>query len=264
MSVRYYIGYGLVLLSRASRALLLKAFRIASLPEKFSVIVWTSREIDRFSMADWDSRSAVDHYSRLDKWLDDTEKNLVAKYFWKHACVLNVACGAGREALLLTKQGMNVTATDWGSHMVSEGRRRALEAGLSIRFAVADMFNLPFGKEVFDCMLLTNIAYSYLFPRNRRIRFLRQAHCVLKSGGVFIISFALIHGDTVPAGALEPLFRTLRLWPPFNREYETGDLLAGTFSHTFRPEQLREEFEEAQFVIKDQVWDQGYAVLVKL
>ena len=56
----------------------------------------------------------------------------------------------------------------------------------------------------------------------------------------------------------------LRKYPPFNREYEPNDSIVGGFLHSFQPAALKSEFEEAQFDIKEWLWDTGYAVLVKL
>jgi hypothetical protein len=94
---------------------------------------------------------------------------------------------------------------------------------------------------------------------------LRQTHSILNPGGIFILSFAPAGGNArIPAGPSEWLFRRLRRWPPFNREYEPGDRFAGTtFTHFFRSEELAHEFQEAQFLIKEWLWDDGYAVLVK-
>jgi SAM-dependent methyltransferase len=151
--------------------------------------------------------------------------------------------------------------------MIAEARRRAQEANLPVRFAVADlMYDLPYPGKTFDYLLLTNIAYSYIFPKWRRVRFLGQAHSVLKPGGIFIISFARASGDPrIPAGPLEWLFMRLRRWPPFNQEYEPGDRFAGdrNFTHFFRSDELAQEFQEAQFHVKECLWENGYAVLVK-
>ena len=150
--------------------------------------------------------------------------------------------------------------------MIEEAKRRAREANLSVRFAVANLFDLPYSEKAFDYLLLTNIGYSYLFPRRRRVRFLRQAHAVLKPGGIFIISFTTASDDPrIPVGLSEWLFMRLRRWSPFNREYEPGDRFAGTtFTHYFRSEELAQEFQEAQFLVKEWLWEEGYAVLVKL
>jgi SAM-dependent methyltransferase len=168
--------------------------------------------------------------------------------------------------LLLAKRGLRVMACDWSPLMIAEARRRAQAAHLSVRFAVADLYDLPYPENAFDYLLLTNFSYSCLFPKWRRVRFLRQAHSVLKAGGIFILSFTPASGDPrIPAGLSEWLFMRLRRWAPFNREYEPGDRFVGaTFTHFFRSEELAQEFQEARFLVKDWLWDEGYAVLVKL
>ena len=171
----------------------------------------------------------------MDGWLGVTEKTLVETYFRNGGALLNVACGAGREALLLARRGLRVTACDWSPRMIAEARRRAQDLNLPVRFAGADMFDLPYPEQEFDYLLLTNIAYSYLFPRRRRLRFLRQAYSMLKPGGVFIISFAgAVNEQDDLKRFLQWLFVRLRRYAPFNKDYEPGDYLeAGTFIHLF-------------------------------
>jgi len=265
MSFRYFAGYSLLFLARLLGKGLAQMRRVISLPQQFALIIWTPSEIDRYSRDDWNGWPTVQIFVRAEHWLDAMEQALVERYFSKNGELLNLACGAGREALLLAKRGLRVTACDWSPRMVAEARRRAQEAELPIRLALADMYHLPYHDEAFDYMLLTNIVYSYVFPRWRRVRFLRQAHAVLKPGGVFIISFVPARGNPrIPAGPSEWLFMRLRRWAPFNREYEPGDRLEGTFVHYFRSEELAQEFQEAQFLVKEWLWDQRYAVLVKL
>ena len=266
MSLRYFAGYSLLFLAHLLRKVFEQVWRVASLTEQFALIICTPSEIARYSRDVWNSWLFVRSYSSQGNWLSATEQGLIERYFSKNVALLNVACGAGREALLLARRGLRVTACDWSPRMVVEARRRAQEAHLPVRFAVADlMYDLPFREQAFDCLLLTDLAYSCIFPRRRRVRFLRQAHAVLKPGGIFIISFSPARGNTrIPAGPSEWLFMRLRRWPPFNRAYEPGDRFADTFIHFFRSEELSQEFQEARFIIKDWLWDQGYAVLVKL
>jgi len=266
ISLRYYVGRSLVALSRLLRRVLDQIRRVVALPEQFALIIWTSSEIDRFARAGWNSCPVVRHYSRRDDWLDAAEKTLVESYCMKDGELLNVACGAGREALMLARRRLRVTACDWSPRMIAEARRRAQEANLPVRFAVADLtHDLPYPEKAFDYLFLTNIAYSYIFPRWRRVRFLRQAHSLLKPDGVFIISFATASGEPrIPAGLLEWLFMRLRRWASFNREYEPGDRFAGDgFVHIFRFEELAQEFQEARFLVKEWLWEQCYAVLTK-
>lgn len=264
VSLRYTLGYSLVVLSRLLRTIFEQIRRVVALPEQCALIVWTPSEIARSSRAVWDSASYVRGYARLDQWLDAREHALVGQYFSQKGTVLNVACGAGREVLLLAGRGMNVTACDWSPRMVAEARRRAEEANVSVRLAVADLMEgLPYREKTFDYVFLSG--YGYLFPRSRRIGFLRQTHGVLKFGGVFIVGFPPAKASRLPAGPSEWLFMRLRRWSPFNKEYEPGDrLVAGTFVHFFRPRELADEAQEAGFLIKEELWDEGYAVLVKL
>jgi SAM-dependent methyltransferase len=266
MSLRYIAGYSLVFLAPLTRKVFELMGRVVSLPGQFALIIWTPKEIDRYSRADWNSRPVVRTYANLDDWIGTVEQLLVERYFTNKGELLNVACGAGREALLLARRGLRVTACDWSPRMIAEAHRRAREANLPVRFAVADLYDLPYPEHAFDYLLLTGIAYSHLFPRHRRIRFLRQAHAVLKPGGIFIISFAPAKGDSrVPAGPLEWLFMRLRRWPLFNRDYEPGDRFAGTiFTHHFRSQELAQEFQEARFLVKEWLWEDCYAVVVTL
>ena len=101
-------------------------------------------------------------------------------------------------------------------------------------------------------------------PRRRRIRFLKQAYSILRPGGVFIISFARVWNDRSAAERfLQRLCVRLHQYAPFNKDYEPGDDVLGSFIHFFQPEELKQEFDEAKFIITAWLWDQGYAVLTK-
>ena len=149
--------------------------------------------------------------------------------------------------------------------MIAEAQRRAQEANLHVRFAVADLlYDLPYPEKAFDYLFLTNGAYSLVFPRRRRIRFLKQAYSILRPGGVFIISFARVWNDRSAAERfLQRLCVRLHQYAPFNKDYEPGDDVLGSFIHFFQPEELKQEFDEAKFIITAWLWDQGYAVLTK-
>src|SRR5712691_9343149 len=156
MSLRYFAGYSLLFLARLLRKVPEQMWRVVSLPEQFAVIVWTPSDIDRYSRDDWNSWPSVRGYARMGHWLNATEQALVETYFTKDGELLNMACGAGREALLLARRGMRVTACDWSPRMIAEARRRSREANLPVRFAVADLFDLPYPEHAFDYLLLTN------------------------------------------------------------------------------------------------------------
>jgi demethylmenaquinone methyltransferase / 2-methoxy-6-polyprenyl-1,4-benzoquinol methylase len=71
--------------------------------------------------------------------------------------VLDLAGGTGDLSLLLNKgvgENGSVTLTDINEAMLGEGRKRLLNAGLSIPVAVADAENLPFPSRHFDCVTI--------------------------------------------------------------------------------------------------------------
>ena len=264
MSLRYSAGCRLLALTRLLKRLLRPLVHLASLPQKLALIIWTPAEIDRHSREGWDSRNEIEIYAELEEWLDRQERILVEKYLTGQGEVLNLACGAGREALLLGRRGLRVTGCDWSPRMIAAAQSRAQDSNLPVCFEVADLYDLQYPEETFDYALLTNIAYSYFFPRRRRIHLLKQTHSCLKSGGLFIISFA--RGPSSSAGRrgfVQWLLSKLASRAPFNREYEPGDRLVGTFIHWFEPEALRGEFEEARFSVREWWWEEGYAVLAK-
>lgn len=68
---------------------------------------------------------------------------------------IELGCGTGINAVWLAQQGFEVTAVDISPRAIEKARRRAVEAGVKIRFAVADVLDL---KEVSD-------TYAFFFDR---------------------------------------------------------------------------------------------------
>src|SRR5712692_8471585 len=243
MSLRYIAGYSFLFLTRLLAKIFEQMWRVASLPEQFALVIWTTREIERCSRTDWNSWPSVRTYANADDWNSAMELTLVERYFKNKGELLNLACGAGREALLLARRGLRVTACDWSPRMIAEAQRRAREANVPVRFEVTDLlYDLPYPEKAFDYLFLTNIAYSYVFPRRRRIRLLKQAYSILRPGGVFIISFARASGDSLFEGLLQRLLMTLSRFALLNGDYEPGDVFSDTFVHFFQPDELRQEF----------------------
>ena len=56
---------------------------------------------------------------------------------------LELGCGTGANAVWLAQQSFDVTAVDLSTLAVERARRRADEAGVSVRFLVADVLNPP-------------------------------------------------------------------------------------------------------------------------
>src|SRR5438309_11477421 len=92
-----------------------------------------------------------------DDWLGTWELTLVERYFTNKGELLNLACGAGREALLLARRGLRVTACDWSLRMIAEAQRRAREANLPIRFEVSDRSEPRYAANAIDKLLAMKI-----------------------------------------------------------------------------------------------------------
>jgi SAM-dependent methyltransferase len=80
---------------------------------------------------------------------------------------IDLACGAGRNALFLAEQGWHVTAMDGSRTAIEIVRQRAAARGLELTTDVADLtapgFELP--RDAFDLVLIAYYLQSDLFPK---------------------------------------------------------------------------------------------------
>jgi SAM-dependent methyltransferase len=67
--------------------------------------------------------------------------------------VLDVASGTGNAAIPAALRGAEVTASDLTPELLDAGRRRALAAGASLDWVVADAEELPFDEASFDVVM---------------------------------------------------------------------------------------------------------------
>jgi SAM-dependent methyltransferase len=65
--------------------------------------------------------------------------------------VLDVAAGTGNFALLAAEEGAGVVAADLTPVLIERGKQRTAEAGCEIEWFEADVEDLPFEDERFDC-----------------------------------------------------------------------------------------------------------------
>jgi SAM-dependent methyltransferase len=63
--------------------------------------------------------------------------------------VIELGCGSGINAVWLAQQGFNVTGVDLTPLAIERARRRAADAGMSVRFVLGDVLNLPAEKDPF-------------------------------------------------------------------------------------------------------------------
>jgi tellurite methyltransferase len=113
---------------------------------------------------------------------------------------LDVACGAGRNALYLAQHGFTVTALDVSSVALDRGRRAADERGVTVEWLLADLDDdparvLPDGP--FDLVVWVRYVHRTLMP-----------HLVarLGPGGALVCEQHLVT-DEPTAGPTSPEFR---------------------------------------------------------
>lgn len=70
-----------------------------------------------------------------------------------HGEVLDIGCGPGDNAVYLAQQGHSVTALDISPTALSTAERRARDAGVDVRFAVADATKLDGYTDAFDTVI---------------------------------------------------------------------------------------------------------------
>jgi ubiquinone/menaquinone biosynthesis C-methylase UbiE len=121
-------------------------------------------------------------------WANDKQTKKEAKTIAKLLKVkrgdtlLDVACGYGRHALILTeKHGLKVTGTDISSGSITAAKRLAREKGLDIKYEVRHAIDLPWSNQFDHAMIAFNTLS--LFDPQEAPKILQGVNRSLKTGG---------------------------------------------------------------------------------
>jgi SAM-dependent methyltransferase len=99
--------------------------------------------------------------------------------------ILEVACGTGSHAGILSSHGYSVVATDWSAAMLAEARRKFP----NVDFQRQDMRNLDLGKRRFDAAVCLFDSIGYAQSNDQILNVLSGIHRHLKPGGLFVFEF---------------------------------------------------------------------------
>ncbi|MFC7370353.1 class I SAM-dependent methyltransferase [Fictibacillus iocasae] len=100
--------------------------------------------------------------------------------------VLDLGCGAGRNALYLAAQGFEVDAVDLSGTSLEWARERAEKCNLSINFLHANIFNMELKDAAYD-VIYDSGCFHHIAP-HRRISYKELLDKGLKTGGHFGIT----------------------------------------------------------------------------
>jgi cyclopropane fatty-acyl-phospholipid synthase-like methyltransferase len=110
--------------------------------------------------------------------------------------VLDIACGAGRHAVLLAELGYKVTSLDISAQLLSEARRFAQEREVSVDWRQGDMRTLAFDEE-YDAALCFGNSFGYL-SRTDTKQFLKRLSAGLRDGARFVIESGAVAESILP------------------------------------------------------------------
>jgi len=96
---------------------------------------------------------------------------------------LDVGCGTGFLALQLAARGHRVTGVDFAPAMIALARRKAAEAGATIRLEEADAEQLPYAPKSFDLVISRHLLWTLPHPEAAIDEWIR----VLRSGSRLVI-----------------------------------------------------------------------------
>ena len=101
--------------------------------------------------------------------------------------LLDVGCGAGREAVGFARAGLSVVGIDLAPAMIALARERARAAGVTIELAVAEPLTMPASAGPFDAVYFSPGIYAHIPGRDRRVRTLRRLRELLAPGGIIVV-----------------------------------------------------------------------------
>lgn len=115
--------------------------------------------------------------------------------------VLDIGCGAGRNAVWLAGRGAHVDAVDLSEEALGWARETARAAGVEVSFLRGDVFGLDLPDGGYD--LVYDSGCFHHLPPHRRVSYLDLLDRVLRPGGAFALTcFTGDMGCTVPDGEL--------------------------------------------------------------
>ncbi|HZP39383.1 MAG TPA: class I SAM-dependent methyltransferase [Methylomirabilota bacterium] len=141
---------------------------------------------------------------------------------------LDLACGAGRNAVWLARRGWRVTAVDFSDVALRAAREQAAAASVSVEWLEEDVVRWTPPRQSFD---LVCVLYLQLPAAERRVALARAAAAVRPGGTLLVIGHDLLN---LTAGTGGPTQADV-LFTPDDVVAEIGDLVVEKAERVRRP-----------------------------
>lgn len=124
-----------------------------------------------------------------DSWLNISEEFLPVALIWreKFNSILDIGAGKGRHSIFFAENGFDVSAIDISESSVEIIKNEAQKRNLKIDVKSADMINLPFEDEKFDCVVCFHTIYHTDFSGLKKA--IDEIYRVLSEKGEAYITF---------------------------------------------------------------------------
>jgi cyclopropane fatty-acyl-phospholipid synthase-like methyltransferase len=109
-----------------------------------------------------------------------------------HAKILDMACGAGRHAIILARKDFNVTAVDLSENLISIAEQSAQNENLKINFVQSDIRKYE-TNDKFDLIVNLFTSFGYFESDEENFAILQKAYDLLVEDGYFVLDFFNSH-----------------------------------------------------------------------
>jgi len=154
------------------------------------------------------------------------ERAMIERFMSPPGAVLDMGCGAGREAFALAKIGYSVTGVDITPELLQLAKALSVELGLDVDFRLGNGRSLDFPAASFDYVLLITQMIHSVPLRANRVALFREAQRVVKPEGRVLLTYndydiAKTHtpwgGDRPPTSTAEAVARGYPVLEPGDR-----------------------------------------------
>jgi cyclopropane fatty-acyl-phospholipid synthase-like methyltransferase len=139
--------------------------------------------------------------------------------------VLDSGCGTGEHTLLAAEHGADAVGVDLSPRAIGKARQKAAGRGLTIRFEVGDVLNLPQLGTTFDTIIDSGV--FHVFDDGDRARYVTSLASALEPGGTcYLVCFS----DRQPGTAGPRRVRQEELIQAFSNGWDMVSIVAETFA----------------------------------